>query len=134
MKAMSFGFALLLAGSFAQGADAATSGWAGPYVGFNVGGNSLQSHATTTAAFSPTGYFALTSPPAIATSGNQNFQRANVIVGGQIGYNWLTDDDWLFGAEADFDSNGGAGFRKATGIYPCCAPSAFTVVSRASSS
>ena len=55
--------ALTAAGS-AQSAD-----FKGFYLGANVGGANGNSDAQTTTVFSPTGYFAASSVPAIATAG-----------------------------------------------------------------
>jgi opacity protein-like surface antigen len=50
--------------------------WTGFYVGLNAGGAWNESNATTTTVFSPVGYFAASSVPAIATAGNQNINRS----------------------------------------------------------
>ena len=71
----------LAAGSFAQGTK-----WTGFYVGINAGSAGGTSHATTTTIFSPTGYFATTSPPAIAIAGAQRLRPRGFSGGGQVGF------------------------------------------------
>jgi outer membrane immunogenic protein len=106
--------------------------WTGFYVGLNAGGAWNESNATTTTVFSPVGYFAATSVPAIATAGNQNINRSGFTGGLTTGYNWQASN-WLVGLEADFNYFGIRGSTSATALYPCCAPTGFTVNSSVSS-
>jgi len=61
--------------------------WTGFYVGLNAGGAWSDSNPTTTTVFSPVGYFATTSPPAIGIAGNQNINRTSFTGGVTAGYN-----------------------------------------------
>ena len=101
-----------------------------PFNGFYVGGNAGFSIGTvsarTTTIFSPTGYFATTSPPAIAIAGFQNISMRDFTGGGQVGYNYSADH-FMMGIEVDFDSLSGTGSQSTTAVYPCCSPTAFTV-------
>lgn len=106
--------------------------WTGFYVGLNAGGAWNNSNATTTTVFSPTGYFALSSVPAIAIAGNQNINRSGFTGGLTAGYNWQASN-WVVGIESDFNYFGVKGSTSATALYPCCAPTNFTVNSSVSS-
>ena len=111
----------LVAGIAAQAGD-----FKGFYIGGSVGGAHGSSDARTSTVFSPTGYFASSSVPAIATVGVQSPSANGFSGGGQIGYNFQSGN-FLLGFEVD----GGAMnvSQKATGsaTYPCCAPTAFTI-------
>jgi len=98
----------------------------GFYVGANVGAAYGSSDAQTTTVFSPTGYFATTSPGAIAIAGIQELKPTRFIGGVQAGYNHA-NGNWLFGVETDLDSVHLNDFSSKTGTYPCCAPTGFTV-------
>jgi outer membrane immunogenic protein len=100
--------------------------WTGFYVGLNAGGAWNESNVTTSTVFSPTGYFATTSVPAIGTVGNQNINRSGFTGGATAGYNWQVGGAVL-GVETDFNYFGIRGSSTGTGIYPCCAPTSFTV-------
>ena len=106
--------------------------WTGFYVGLNAGGAWNESNATTTTVFSPTGYFAATSVPAIAVAGNQNINRTGFTGGLTGGYNWQVSNAVL-GIEADFNYFGIRGSTSSTALYPCCAPTNFTVNTSVSS-
>src|SRR5215470_1043485 len=112
---------VLLAGVSAQAAD-----FKGLYAGFNVGGNSGHSDASTTTIFSPTGYFASNSVPAIATVGAQSLSSNSILGGGQAGYNFQ-HHRLVLGAEVDFGGMNLSQKASGTATYPCCAPTAFTV-------
>ena len=113
-------FALAPAG-FAQDKD-----WKGFYVGGNVGGAFGGSDAQTTTVFSATGYFATTSVPAIATAGAQHISPSGFSGGGQAGYN-IQSGHFVLGAEADFGGMSLSSSRSTTAVYPCCAPTSFTI-------
>jgi outer membrane immunogenic protein len=105
--------------------------WTGFYLGLNAGGAWSDSNATTSTVFSPVGYFATTSVPAIGTVGNQNLNRTSFTGGLTGGYNWQINNA-VIGIEGDFNY---LGFKKSvsgSAIYPCCAPTAFTVNTSAS--
>lgn len=105
--------------------------WTGFYVGVNAGGAWGSSDPTTTTIFSPTGYFATTSPGAIAIAGAQRINSSGFTGGLTAGYNWQASN-FVFGLESDFNYFGLKGSSTGTGIYPCCAPTAFTVKSSVS--
>ena len=100
--------------------------WTGFYVGANAGGGWGSSDPSTTTVFSPVGYFAATSVPAIATAGAQRINTTGATAGGQIGYNWQINQA-VFGLEADFGYFGMKGSSTGGAIYPCCAPTSFTI-------
>jgi outer membrane immunogenic protein len=101
--------------------------WTGFYAGLNAGGAIGSSNAQTATVFSPTGYFATTSVPAIATTGNQNFNPLGAVGGVQFGYNWQVAPKWVLGAEADFGALKTSGSATGTTVYPCCSPTSFTI-------
>ena len=106
--------------------------WTGLYLGGNVGGTFGNSDLRTSTIFSPVGYFATTSVPAIAGAGQQKLHPGGFTGGGQIGYN-LQIGTWLVGGEIDFQALT-VGSTAVTGptLYPCCAPTAFNIRSRVS--
>lgn len=115
----------LLVVALVSGAAAQTN-WKGLYVGGNVGAAWDSSDAHTFPVFSPTGYFATTSPGAIAVAGTQHLDATGVTGGGQLGYNFQ-HGSWVIGVEADFGAMDLSDARSSTGTYPCCAPTGFTV-------
>lgn len=98
----------------------------GFYVGGYAGGVKGNSNAFTSTVFSPTGYFAQSSVPAIAAAGNQPLSPRGFNGGGQVGYNFQ-NGHWVFGVEAEFGSMHIKDDFSSTATYPCCAPSNFTV-------
>ena len=98
----------------------------GFYVGVNAGGASGTSDVTTTTIFSPTGYFASTSPGAIAIAGKNQLNPSSFTAGGQIGYNFQTGH-LVIGGEADMGHMQLSELRSKSGIYPCCVTTGFTV-------
>jgi outer membrane immunogenic protein len=117
--------ALLATGSLTC---AAAAGWSGFYLGANAGAALGTSHATTTTVFSPTGYFATTSVPAIATTGAQHLSDTAFVGGLESGYNWRMDD-FVLGFEVDFDYAPSSAHASGTTTYPCCSPTNFTITS-----
>jgi outer membrane immunogenic protein len=110
---------------------AASYDWTGFYLGVNAGGAWSQSDAATTTVFSPTGYFATTSPGAIAIAGAQRINASGFTGGLTAGYNWQASNI-VFGLESDFNYLDLKGSSTGSGIYPCCAPTGFTVNSSVS--
>jgi len=100
--------------------------WKGFYAGGNVGGAFDGSDAQTSTIFSATGYFATTSPAAIATAGKQHLTPRGVSGGGQGGYNFQSGH-FVLGAEADFGAMHLSNSVSTTGVYPCCVTTGFTV-------
>jgi outer membrane immunogenic protein len=98
----------------------------GFYVGGNLGASIARANAATTTVFSPTGYFATTSVPAIATAGVQKIRPTGFMGGGQVGYNFQAGSIVL-GFEVDFGAMKLNDSRSTTATYPCCAPTTFTV-------
>jgi outer membrane immunogenic protein len=98
----------------------------GFYVGFNVGGSHGHSDAATSTVFSPTGYFAASSVPAIAGVGAQQLSGNGFAGGGQAGFN-LQHKSFVLGIEADFGGMNLSQSKTGTATYPCCAPTAFTI-------
>jgi opacity protein-like surface antigen/outer membrane protein OmpA-like peptidoglycan-associated protein len=108
------------------GVSAQSNDWKGFYIGGNAGGvkGSSDSHIFT--VFSPTGYFATTSVPAIAAIGRQKLSPRGFTGGGQLGYNFQ-HHHWLFGVEADFGVMHVSDDTVGSALYPCCAPTSFTI-------
>lgn len=100
--------------------------WTGFYIGVNAGGAWGDSEVATSTVFSPVGYFATTSVPAIAAAGAQTINPTGFTGGGQIGYNWQTGNA-VAGVEADFEYLGLRGSVNSSAVYPCCAPTAFSI-------
>ena len=87
---------------FALGsAKAADEDFKGFYVGVNAGGAFGRPEVDTSPIFSPTGYFAATSTPAITAASGQKIEPNGFTAGGQAGYNWQWDTV-VFGLEWDF--------------------------------
>ena len=112
--------------SAARRAPAPSSNWTGFYVGGYAGVNWARATANTSTVFSPTGYFASSSVPAITTAGRQKLDTTGFTGGGQFGYNHQSGS-FVVGAEADFGAMTGSKTVASTTTYPCCAPTAFTV-------
>jgi outer membrane immunogenic protein len=100
--------------------------WTGFYVGGFLGAGKGTSDAATTTIFSPTGYFATTSPGAIAIAGVEHPSPIGLLAGGDAGYNFQRNN-WVLGVETDIGASHLGGSQTKTGIYPCCAPTSFTV-------
>jgi len=97
----------------------------GFYIGGNAGVVSGRVSPLTVPIFSPTGYFASTSTPAIATaSDGQHFDPDRLTAGGQVGFThqW---DTFVFGLEADFGTLTASKTSSTTVVYPCCLPTSF---------
>ena len=105
----------------------------GFYVGANAGGAFGRFDVDTSPIFSPTGYFAATSTPAITAASGQKIKPNGFTAGGQAGYNWQFGDV-VFGLEWDFGKMNLSGSTTVTQTYPCCAPTAFTVTQTAETS
>jgi outer membrane immunogenic protein len=105
--------------------------WTGFYVGVNAGGAWGRSNAATTTLDPPVSYFNIASPAAIAAAGAQRVGSSGFTGGLTAGYNWQAGNI-LFGLESDFNYFGLRGSSSGSGIYPCCAPSGFTVNSSVS--
>lgn len=114
----------VLALAFAGAAKA--QDFKGFYAGGYLGASIAHSDAATTVAFSPTGYFASTSPPAIAKAGVQKMSPTGITGGGLGGYNFQAGK-LVVGFEVDFGAMKLSDSKSTTATYPCCAPTTFTV-------
>jgi outer membrane immunogenic protein len=101
--------------------------WTGAYIGLNAGYAWGDSEAATSTIFSPAGYFAATSVPAIATAGAQTINPNGFTGGGQIGYNWQASSAAVLGLEADIEYFGLKGSATSGAAYPCCLANSFTI-------
>lgn len=98
----------------------------GPYVGLYGTAAPSHSDAFTSTVFSPVGYFAASSTPAIAAAGAQHLKPQAFGGGGLFGVN-LQKGSIVVGFETDFGSFKIDETQSAGAVYPCCAPTAFTV-------
>jgi outer membrane immunogenic protein len=117
-------FALVAAG-FGQS-------WTGFYIGADAGGFKGGSNAYTSTVFSGTGYFAMSSIPAIAAVGNQPLSPRGFTGSGTVGYNFQRGH-WLVGFEGDFGVLRANDDFTGSTTYPCCAPTSFTITQKVSS-
>ncbi|WP_445215983.1 outer membrane protein [Bradyrhizobium sp. Pa8] len=105
--------------------------WTGFYVGGNVGGQWGNADLNTSTIWTPAGYFAASSVPAINAVGAQGVNSSSVTGGFTAGYNWQVNHAVL-GLEGDINYFGFKGSASGTALYPCCAPDTFTVNSSVS--
>ena len=117
-------FALVFA--LAATSSARAGDFSGFYIGVNAGGATSTTNAHTTTVFSPTGYFASSSVPAIATAGNQTLSTDGFTGGGLAGYNFQ-HDHLVIGAEFDYGAMHLSDSATTTANYPCCPGTGFTV-------
>lgn len=106
--------------------SASSPHWTGFYVGGVFGEARSKTDATTTTVFSPTGYFATTSPPAIDAAGAQTLTSNKWLYGIEGGFD-VQAGHIVFGGEIDYSSMKLSASESTTGVYPCCAPTDFTV-------
>jgi outer membrane immunogenic protein len=109
-------------------APVAMYNWSGFYAGLNAG--AAFGRASTQTSTTVGTYFATTSLPAIATAGNQSANKVGFTGGLQLGYNWQMNNV-VVGVEGDFGYMGLRASSSASALYPCCAPTGFTVSSTA---
>ena len=107
--------------------------WTGFYLGGTLGGAWGSSDPATSTVFSPPGYFAATSVPAVNAAGLQHVSPNGFTGGIEAGYNWQAGN-WVWGIETDFQAFDLSGSATSTGAYPCCAPATFAVASKVSTS
>lgn len=105
--------------------------WTGFYVGGNLGGQWGNADLNTSTVSSPTGYFAASSVPAVNAIGAQGVNSSSVTGGFTAGYNWQLNHAVL-GLEGDINYFGFKGSASGSALYPCCAPTGFTVSSSVS--
>jgi outer membrane immunogenic protein len=106
--------------------------WTGFYVGANAGGAWSNFDPATSTVFSPVGYFAATSVTAIGAAGLQGINNTGFTGGLTAGYNWQAGAA-VVGIESDFNYFGVKGSTSSSAIYPCCAPTSFTINTSTSS-
>lgn len=102
------------------------------WTGFYVGGQWGSADLTTSTISTPAGYFAASSIPAIGAVGAQGVNSSSVTGGFTAGYNWQINHAVL-GLEGDINYFGFKGSASGSALYPCCAPTGFTVNSSVSS-
>jgi outer membrane immunogenic protein len=113
-------------------APPAIPSWTGFYVGGIAGGAWGSFDPNTATAFSPTGYLLASSVPAVNAAGMQSIKPAGFTGGLEAGYNWQANN-LVFGLEGDIDALQLRGSATSPFVvYPCCAPTGFTVSSSAS--
>jgi outer membrane immunogenic protein len=112
---------LLLAGL--NSAQAAT--WDGPYLGVTAGGGRTGADFQTGPVSTGT-YFATTSVPSINSTGAGSARDSGVTAGLTFGYN-VQSGILVYGAEGDLDYLRNKVSRSNTGVYPCCAPSTYSL-------
>jgi outer membrane immunogenic protein len=100
--------------------------WKGFYVGGSLGGALGRANATTTTIFSPTGYFAQSSPPVVAEVGAQNPWGSGLSGGVRAGYNAMKGM-WVYGAEIDFGAMVMDGSQTGTAPYPVAPSTTLTI-------
>lgn len=110
----------------------ASYNWSGFYLGLNAGGEWSRSNAATATGITAGGYFADSSTVAITALGAQRVNRSGFTGGLTAGYNWQASNV-VFGIESDFNYFGVKGSATGSAVYPCCAPTGFTVNSSVSS-
>ena len=102
----------------------------GVYGGLYAGGAKGTAFVSTTTVFSPTGYFASSSIPAITTAGARELNPFGFHAGGGFGFN-IEQRHFLVGVEADFGAMHLGDIVASGATYPCCAPTAFNITQRA---
>lgn len=110
-------------------AQAATD-WTGYYAGLNVGAFVGDSEANTHAANAGT-YFANSSVTSILANGTQKLNPLGFTGGAQGGFNYQTGH-WVLGLEADASGSTASDSKSTTVVYPCCAPSTYTITQKVS--
>jgi outer membrane immunogenic protein len=105
--------------------------WTGFYVGGTVGGQWGNADPSTSTLFPVAAYFADSSVTAIGTIGAQRVNSSSVTGGFTAGYNWQVNQAVL-GLEGDINYFGFKGSATGSALYPCCAPTGFTVSSSVS--
>jgi len=124
--------ALMVAG-LAVSAAAQPAAWTGFYLGLHGNYAFQTSDAATTTVFSSMGYFSSSSIPAIEAAGVQAMSPGGIGGGAQAGF-LFQSGAFVIGVEADFGLAGGKDTLSTTAIYPCCAPTNFTIKTTVSNS
>jgi outer membrane immunogenic protein len=100
--------------------------WTGRYAGFNTGWGFGSDQARFSTVFSPTGYFAAGSVPAINNVGQNDVNPHGAVAGGQVGV-LEQRGRWVYGIEADLNLYRMRDGHDTTVVYPCCGPTSFTI-------
>jgi outer membrane immunogenic protein len=116
------------AGNEASSIDARHKAWDGLYFGASLGGVWARSSMRTTVAPSSAAdsYFFASSVPVIDDAGRQRTQPGGPMGVLQTGY-MFQQGPWVAGLEADFGYLGLSGHSTGSAIYPCCAPTGFSM-------
>lgn len=96
------------------------------YVGVSAGYAWSNADVTTSTVFSPTGYFASSSVPAINADGVKKIKPQSFIGGVDAGYDYRSGA-LVMGLAADISSVDHTKTATVTSTYPCCAPTAYTI-------
>ena len=118
-------FAALAVGA-GMSTPAQAAGWNGAFAGVSVGGIAGTADAHTSTVYSPTGYFATTSPGAIAPVGEQKLKPGGAVAGIDVGYNFQ-NNHLVFGVIADVSDVSASHDKVGSAVYPCCTSTSFTV-------
>jgi outer membrane immunogenic protein len=110
----------------------AQTNWTGPYVGASAGGALGSSSTSQSTVFSPTGYFAPSSVPAINSAGAKNLSPDGFIGGLHGGYDWQFPNNIVVGLRGEAAYMPTSDSSSSTVVYPCCAPTSFTVTNKVS--
>jgi outer membrane immunogenic protein len=116
------------AGNEAPSTDVGHEVWNGFYLGASLGGVWARSSLRTTVAPSSAAdsYFFASSIPIIDDAGRQRTQPGGPMGVLQTGY-MFQRGPWVAGLEADFGYLGLSGHSTGSAIYPCCAPTGFSM-------
>jgi outer membrane immunogenic protein len=107
-------------------AQAQNTDWSGAYFGVNSGFGHGKFKVHTSTVYSPTGYFATTSPPAIDAAGVHKMGSTAFNGGLEGGYN-LQFGHLVVGATATFELMNFRAAQSTTALYPHFEPTGFTI-------
>lgn len=119
---LSFVFVAIAAGPTLAQTSSSSDDWTGVYVGGHAGITVGRTGVNTSTLYSPTGYFATSSVPAVNAAGAQTIESNGFNGGGQAGYN-KQFGRFVIGAEADFGVHRINKEIVSGDEYPCCTSS-----------
>ena len=96
--------------------------WAGFYIGGNIGyswGRAASNLTTDPVSVQTSLVIPFNTPGSV---GSDTLTPKEVIGGGQIGYNWQTSPNWVFGLEADWQGSGETASRSLSNAFSFIAP------------
>ncbi len=100
----SFAIACAIAAPASSQDASANPYWGGWYVGANVGGSWADTKLrTTVTTANPLGALASADAAAISAASHDTSNKAGFTGGAQAGYNYVYDNQWLFGGEVDWE-------------------------------